>query len=184
MASTPQDRIDVQCPRCPRVLATRQGLRRHLRTVHDVIDATRACTVCGRDRDAEAHFGRVGMDTQGRPRYRSICNDCKDEQQRARWRRQAARPESHRRRDRKKGVAQRFGLTLNEYEAALARYMDEQDGRCAVCRKGGRLELDHCHATGRLRGLLCHGCNVAAGFLIDNPANADALAAYLRKAGQ
>jgi hypothetical protein len=44
------------------------------------------------------------------------------------------------------------------YEAQLAR----QDGHCAICPntpKSRRLHIDHDHATGKVRGLLCFPCN-------------------------
>lgn len=48
---------------------------------------------------------------------------------------------------------------------------EAQDGRCAICRKPERwryLSVDHCHGTGRVRGLLCSMCNTAIGKLGDN----------------
>lgn len=46
--------------------------------------------------------------------------------------------------------------------------------RCEVCRMFGNkglkrpLCVDHCHKTGRIRGMLCHKCNTAIGLLNDN----------------
>jgi len=49
-------------------------------------------------------------------------------------------------------------------------------------RKG--LQLDHCHATKRFRGWLCHKCNKALGLLSDNPTLLRRAADYLdRQAG-
>ena len=47
--------------------------------------------------------------------------------------------------------------------------VDKQDGRCAICGeyKGTELRVDHCHKTGRIRGLLCDACNVGIGKLGD-----------------
>lgn len=42
---------------------------------------------------------------------------------------------------------------------------------CMICagKARQRLAIDHCHATGRIRGLLCHRCNTAIGLLRDSP---------------
>lgn len=42
-------------------------------------------------------------------------------------------------------------------------------GRCEICGSHGKLHVDHCHATGDVRGFLCMGCNVALGFMKDDP---------------
>lgn len=39
---------------------------------------------------------------------------------------------------------------------------------CAICESTERLCVDHCHETGRIRGVLCWSCNVALGHLRDN----------------
>ncbi len=68
-----------------------------------------------------------------------------------------------------------YGITVEEYDALLAR----QGGVCAICGQGepnahGRtgkqfkLSVDHCHDSGRIRGLLCQKCNRAIGLLGDD----------------
>lgn len=60
-----------------------------------------------------------------------------------------------------------YGITNEDYDQLLA----QQDGVCAICGNlPGKqvLEIDHDHATGLVRGLLCHKCNVGIGFLNDD----------------
>lgn len=44
----------------------------------------------------------------------------------------------------------------------------EQDGQCLICEDQEAVAIDHCHDTGRVRGLLCRGCNTLLGFM-ENP---------------
>lgn len=58
-----------------------------------------------------------------------------------------------------------YGLPEGTYQ----RLYDEQEGLCTLCRKWQKmLHVDHDHQTGRVRGLLCVGCNGAIGKLGDN----------------
>lgn len=62
-----------------------------------------------------------------------------------------------------------YGITLEEYEAMLLK----QGGVCAICGltervEGRALAVDHCHATGAVRGLLCSACNIALGKFEDD----------------
>lgn len=59
---------------------------------------------------------------------------------------------------RKNNLKKKYGITLEEY----ARMVGEQNGLCAICKQPPqryRLAVDHCHRTGRVRKLLCMGCN-------------------------
>ncbi len=66
-----------------------------------------------------------------------------------------------------------YNIQVDQYEDMLRR----QGHRCAVCQGEGftmaahhkvKLVVDHCHKTGRVRGLLCHNCNRALGLMQDD----------------
>lgn len=40
----------------------------------------------------------------------------------------------------------------------------KQLGRCEICQRDGWVDVDHDHVSGKVRGLLCRGCNVSLGF--------------------
>ena len=59
----------------------------------------------------------------------------------------------------------RYGITLEDY----ANMEEAQDFSCAICNDDiSKLFVDHCHNTGRVRGLLCQTCNTGIGMLKDN----------------
>ena len=69
-----------------------------------------------------------------------------------------------------------YGITREEYDAMVAR----QEGKCLVClQEPKRLYIDHDHATGKIRGLLCNRCNAGLGFLGDDVERVRAAARYL-----
>lgn len=76
-------------------------------------------------------------------------------------------------------LQRKYGITIKERNALLRR----QGYRCAGCRKPkhGHWHTDHCHGSGKVRGVLCRPCNLALGFVRDNPATLRRLASYLEK---
>lgn len=61
-----------------------------------------------------------------------------------------------------RSIMKRYGLSQEEWTTLLAK----QNGVCLLCDKKPRV-VDHDHLTGRVRGLLCDGCNSGMGF-VDN----------------
>ncbi len=94
---------------------------------------------------------------------------------------QKAHPEQYAKGRRHALLKRRYGIDGAEYDARHA----DQQGRCALCKKPqstkGRvkhLAVDHDHATGRVRGLLCTRCNHGLGWLESLPL--DLILAYLK----
>lgn len=89
----------------------------------------------------------------------------------------AANPERAKKNVRR-GQLKQYGITPEDFEA-LAR---EQGHVCAICRRTNgqkALAVDHCHQTGKIRGLLCDACNVSLGRMGDCPERLRRAAEYL-----
>jgi len=75
----------------------------------------------------------------------------------------------------------RYGISPETYQLMLI----EHQGGCAICRRPCRtkksLAVDHDHKTNQVRGLLCHGCNIALGYLEDNEDLIWNMLEYLKK---
>lgn len=80
-----------------------------------------------------------------------------------------------------------YGITLVEFEQMV----EDQNHLCACCgvaaisaetvsrRHAERSVVDHCHSTGRVRGILCQPCNLMLGYAKDNVETLRRAASYL-----
>lgn len=80
-----------------------------------------------------------------------------------------------------RGIKERYGITAEQYWALY----EAQGGSCYICQRATgkvrRLSVDHDHATGYVRGLLCRPCNTVVGRFRDDPDSFDRAAGYLRR---
>jgi hypothetical protein len=100
-----------------------------------------------------------------------VCRGCRSEMRR-----------SHKKKDPRQVkdafLQWRYGITIEDFEAMA----ESQGGVCAICGKqslGRHLDVDHDHASGFVRGLLCNDCNRAIGMLGDDPVVLVRAARYL-----
>jgi len=95
----------------------------------------------------------------------------------ARWR--AQHPERNREHRRARDLKRGYGISVAQYE----RMLHLQGEVCAICkgknRSVRRLSVDHDHASGKIRGLLCDNCNAGLGRFRDSPKFLRAAAKYL-----
>lgn len=73
-----------------------------------------------------------------------------------------------------------FGLSISDFDEMFT----SQGGKCAIC--GGtsgkrRLSVDHDHATGKVRSLLCTNCNSALGLLGESTERMASAIEYIKK---
>jgi len=125
------------------------------------------CRDCGEKDISNFHVDKNGN------RKAALCKKCHKKACKARY-------ESMTSVERWAEKAVRYGITAQEALALL----ETQKGKCAICEKKPStkrgLHIDHCHKTGQIRGLLCHGCNVGIGSLKDDPELLTKAVEYLR----
>lgn len=122
------------------------------------------CHACGKTRDID-EFNRCRSRKDGRS---ATCRGC--------WAKYQA--------DRTMQV--KFGMTQAQYDAML----EQQSGGCAICGnrtkmmhrgRAQRLPIDHCHRTGKVRGILCSNCNNGLGRFKDDTVLLEKAAQYLQR---
>ncbi len=126
----------------------------------------KACTKC----DIIKPFSEFYKVKNKRDGHMSRCRACIAEQDRS--------PQKF-----KDRISRQYHLTVEDY----ARMFNTQNGECAICHK--RLDdtkykgvnIDHCHRTGSVRGLLCGNCNNGIGYLKDSLDLVRAAAEYLER---
>jgi hypothetical protein len=114
------------------------------------------CPGCG-----ENDISKFYQDNSGK-RTNAHCKECHKQKCKTRWHSKTPIEKQATR------VKAMYGISPEEY----IEMHKQQDGKCAICEekpttKRG-LHLDHNHSTGQVRGLLCHGCNVALGSFKEN----------------
>jgi hypothetical protein len=128
------------------------------------------CTGCGVEKSEDC----FGVDRR-RSRLMRRCKECRTSAARA-WRK--SRPDYEKTRYQALKHVERERHLVRKYGVDLATYADmlkAQNNLCAICaapessQHKGVFHIDHCHATGKVRGLLCRGRNHMLGVVGDDP---------------
>lgn len=143
-------------------------------SIHDVIDGVRECNKCHITKSLNEFYRRNGAND--RNTYYRHCKVCHNELTRLNNKRNK---EQHRKATQKSRFKIKYGISLEDFTALYKK----QNGICANvnCNFIGDLVVDHCHSTGKVRGLLCRSCNLALGHVQDNIDLLDGLADYLER---
>ena len=133
----------------------------------------KVCTKC----NARKPLDEYHRNNQRKDGRESICAVCRSTRVRAyNADKAAARRIVH---DRNR-IKTSYGISLEQVQTMH----DSQNGVCAICSKPepgklGKLHIDHCHATGVVRGLLCHKCNLMLGHANDDTETLSKAISYL-----
>lgn len=120
--------------------------------------ARKICPVCTEEFEF-IHYGRTGGKGLGRRKYCSY--KCQKKFNRRKSYNRAYHRERH--------LKRTYGITNQQY----LEMFQKQKGCCAICKRRQQeldvvLNVDHCHITGDIRGLLCVACNNLLGRAEDN----------------
>lgn len=131
----------------------------------------RECKKC-EEVKLDTEFSKSARNLRG---YTRVCKECKRKEAADRMSSLEYRERERSKRDRSR-VLKLYGaegITLYEKVKSGTASCDS----CGTSQ--GRMCLDHSHTSGKLRGILCHGCNVTLGFMGDDPGKLTNLLAYL-----
>ncbi|MET7723978.1 endonuclease VII domain-containing protein [Streptomyces mirabilis] len=154
-----RDGLQVRCRECVAEYSAahyrrrREAIGKSVRQRVDVPPGHKLCRTCGEIKPhSEWHRNATASDGLS-----TRCKACRAIQGR----------EGH--------LKRHYGMTEAERDEMIASQM----GLCVICLKAPAVHVDHCHETGRVRGVLCFNCNSAIGKLGDDPDAVRRAAAYL-----
>lgn len=107
------------------------------------------CNTCNEEKPVTEFYRRSPAAGGG---YEAFCKECKKQKY------QRDRAWEH--------LKERYGITKQDYYNIL----ETQNGQCGICgcdSGDSKFHVDHCHETGKVRGLLCQKCNCGLGLLGD-----------------
>lgn len=84
----------------------------------------------------------------------------------------------------KNRIKKMHGLTIEQCNEMII----NQGGKCLICKRTpegekmtGKLQIDHCHKTKKVRGMLCHKCNCTLGLVNEDVSTLESMIAYIRE---
>jgi len=150
-----RDGLQAYCRECAAAYHQQRQVTkgRNARPRVDVPEGHKYCRTCGEIKPhSEWQRNRSASDVLA-----TLCRSCKAVKGRARH------------------LKRSYGLTEAERDEMVASQM----GLCVICLNAPAVHVDHCHKTGKVRGVLCFNCNSAIGKLGDDPDAVRRAAAYL-----
>ena len=130
---------------------------------------TKTCSSCKEEKEI-SFFSKHRGNKDG---LRYSCKQCDAVSRKKYWDSRAGKEVSNKWRGSDKGresrrntkLKARYGITLDDYYEMY----ESVDGSCEICKNEfDVLAVDHCHESGKVRGLLCKPCNTALGLMKDS----------------
>lgn len=135
----------------------------------------KTCAVCSKTKPL-SDFYRDRRRSFGRARECKICKEVETRKRRA------ERPELFKLKRKRAFLKEKFDMTIEQWQQMF----ESQNGRCGICRRAQTeykrsFAVDHDHASGKIRALLCDKCNTGLGQFRDSIKILEAATEYLKK---
>ena len=142
-------------------------------------DLLKICTKCKIEKNISSFYSK------GYERYKggldTFCKICRNlHRKRMQQKKKPKRSKEH---HRKVNLKYNYGLSIEEFNSLL----ESQQYSCKICKttspigKHNQWCVDHCHKSGKLRGILCPKCNMALGLFNDSIESLEQAIAYLKE---
>jgi len=146
------------------------------------------CTICKNLLPID-YYHKRGLLKSGTCSYKSACKKCHSEDGLSRYRiKKKEHPLSRKQSSYRYTIKTYYSLSEQDFN----NLHENQDMSCKICLikinnvfkdyKGANVAVDHCHDTGKVRGLLCRKCNSGIGLLKDSPKLLKRALIYLEEA--
>ncbi|MET8686491.1 endonuclease VII domain-containing protein [Streptomyces sp. NPDC004732] len=178
MSELPQEK---RCSRCKRTMA-RSAFAGN-KSMRDGLQAY--CRECAAEyyKERQEAKGRAVRQKVPVPPGHKRCPQCEQIKAHADWERNPTGPDGYAsyckvcraERNQRSYFKRKYGITMEERDELLV----SQAGVCCICLAAPAVHVDHCHDTGRVRGVLCFSCNAALGQFKDRPDSIRRAAAYV-----
>lgn len=147
---------------------------------------TRGCTRCGIEKDIDEFYWHNSSKRRHRSHCKKCCNINHAEWCKLHPEKLAEYVSRHRKKHYKRTSIE---VACKRYKIKVVDYLEmfrKQNGKCAICgishlELNERISIDHCHETGRFRGLLCSCCNRLLGYAKDNISILESAVKYLKE---
>lgn len=122
-----------------------------------ITEGLKKCKCCEIEKDVSEYSY-----TGGKKYLQPYCEKCRNKKS---WKSRGYKPKSKLKKRAEK-LKLKYGITLEDYDNMFK----SQNECCKICgvKQDKVLSVDHCHTTGKVRGLLCFNCNTGLGAFKDN----------------
>jgi hypothetical protein len=153
---------------------TCKSCKEHMKEERIVKSGTlRKCRTCGDEAKNVEQLELFVKDTKSKFGRYNICKKCHTSSDSARYHNNSLEKR-----------CKKFGITIDEYN----NFVSIQNNSCAICKKhkddfsgrGNNFHIDHCHTSGKVRGLLCSNCNTGLGQFKDDIKSLESAIQYLK----